>query len=99
MNRLFRFRPLAPAAALVLLLLLGVGSAASSGPAPDDDARAERLASGRLAFRDNCLMCHSEEMTTRSRLTEKQWATELDKMIGWGARSPPTRRARCSITW
>jgi ubiquinol-cytochrome c reductase cytochrome c subunit len=27
-------------------------------------------------------------MTVRSRLTEKQWATELDKMIGWGAPVP-----------
>jgi mono/diheme cytochrome c family protein len=34
-------------------------------------------------------MCHGEEMTARLRLTDKQWATELDKMIGWGAPVPP----------
>jgi mono/diheme cytochrome c family protein len=33
-------------------------------------------------------MCHAEEMTARSRLTEKQWATEVDKMIGWGSPVP-----------
>jgi mono/diheme cytochrome c family protein len=33
-------------------------------------------------------MCHGEEMTARLRLTDKQWATEVDKMIGWGAPVP-----------
>jgi mono/diheme cytochrome c family protein len=87
MRRSFRFWPLVPAAALALLL--GALPAAWSGPEPDDSDREERLAAGRFAFRDNCLMCHSEEMTSRLRLTEKQWSAELDKMIGMGAPVPP----------
>src|SRR5262249_35119871 len=43
-------------------------------------------------FRENCLMCHAEEMTSRLRLTDKQWSTELDKMIGWGAPVPLDRK-------
>jgi mono/diheme cytochrome c family protein len=89
MRRAFRFWPLAAAASLTLLLLLGALPAARSGPEPDDTDREERLAAGRFAFRDNCLMCHAEEMTARLRLSEKQWAAELDKMIGWGAPVPP----------
>ncbi|MFI5338088.1 MAG: c-type cytochrome [Opitutales bacterium] len=79
--------PLAPAAALAFLL--GAWPAAWSGPESDDSEREDRLEAGRAAFRDNCLMCHAEEMTSRLRLTEKQWAAELDKMIGWGAPVPP----------
>jgi ubiquinol-cytochrome c reductase cytochrome c subunit len=63
------------------VLLIGAG--------PDDPDREERLETGRAAFRDNCLMCHAAEMTSRLRLSDKQWATELDKMIGWGAPVPP----------
>jgi ubiquinol-cytochrome c reductase cytochrome c subunit len=81
MNIFSRFRPIA--------LVVASALAASAAPAPDDLDRDERLAAGRLAFRDNCLMCHAEEMTVRSRLTEKQWATEVDKMAGWGAPVPP----------
>ncbi len=87
MRRSFRFWPLAPAA--VLALLLGALPAAWSGPEPDDLDREERLAVGQFAYRDNCLMCHTEEMSARLRLTEKQWSAELDKMIGMGAPVPP----------
>jgi ubiquinol-cytochrome c reductase cytochrome c subunit len=75
----------------VLMVLMGALPAAWCGPEPaqDDDERAERLAAGKNAFRDNCLMCHGEEMTARLRLSDKQWAAELDKMIGWGAPVPP----------
>lgn len=89
MGRFSRFLPIVPTS-LVALVAAFVGT--TGVPAPGDRAldpdRDDRLAMGRLAFRDNCLMCHSEEMTTRSRLTEKQWATEIDKMIGWGAPVP-----------
>ena len=72
-----------------IALALATALAVAAAPAPDDpDDRRDRLAAGRLAFRDNCLMCHAEEMTARSRLSEKQWATEIDKMIGWGAPVP-----------
>ena len=80
---------LVPATLSALLLVLGIVPAARSGPGPDDLDREERLAAGGLAFRDNCLMCHAEEMTSRLRLTEPQWTAELDKMIGWGAPVPP----------
>jgi ubiquinol-cytochrome c reductase cytochrome c subunit len=83
MSRLSRFRPIALALAPALAM------AASAAPPSDDLEPDERLAAGRQALRDNCLMCHAEEMVVRSRLTEKQWATEVDKMAGWGAPVPP----------
>jgi ubiquinol-cytochrome c reductase cytochrome c subunit len=76
-------------AALVLLVGLLPAAWCGSQPGGDDADREERLAAGKVAFRDNCLMCHGEQMTSRLRLTEKQWVTELDKMIGWGAPVPP----------
>lgn len=39
-----------------------------------------------------CLQCHSASMVLQQQLNEKQWAKELDKMIGWGAAVPPERR-------
>ncbi len=91
MRRSFRFAVIAPAAALAFLLGgLPIGWCA---PEPDDSDREERLAAGRNAFVYNCLMCHSEEMTSRLRLTEKQWAAEVDKMVGWGAPVPPELKA------
>jgi mono/diheme cytochrome c family protein len=38
---------------------------------------------------NNCLMCHSEEMLEQQRLTPKQWAAVVKKMIGWGAPVEP----------
>ena len=37
------------------------------------------------SFVENCLMCHGEDMTTRQRLTTKQWTAEVEKMVD-GAR-------------
>ena len=34
-------------------------------------------------------MCHGEDMTTRQRLTTKQWTAEVEKMVTWGAPLPP----------
>ena len=83
-------------AALALLGLgwLGVAlaPAADNNDKEQDADRAERLAAGTMAFRENCLMCHAEEMTSRLRLSDKQWAAEVDKMIGWGAPVPPDRK-------
>jgi ubiquinol-cytochrome c reductase cytochrome c subunit len=84
-----RWLPVAPAALLVAMLL--ASPTAWCGPV-DDDEREERLEIGRAAFRDNCLMCHAEEMSGRLRLSEKQWTAELDKMIGWGAPVPPEQK-------
>jgi ubiquinol-cytochrome c reductase cytochrome c subunit len=78
-----------------IVLLLGALPAIRCGSlaGQEDIDREEQLAAGKNAFRDNCLMCHAEEMTARLRLTEKQWAAEIDKMIGWGAPVPPELKA------
>ncbi len=39
-----------------------------------------------------CLTCHSSDMLRQQRLTEKQWAANVDKMVGWGAPVPESRR-------
>jgi mono/diheme cytochrome c family protein len=39
-----------------------------------------------------CLQCHSASMVLQQRMSEKQWARELDKMIGWGAALPADKR-------
>jgi ubiquinol-cytochrome c reductase cytochrome c subunit len=78
----------------VAILIVAVPAAWCGSQAGQDDIdREEQLAAGKMAFRDNCLMCHGEEMTSRLRLTEKQWVTELDKMIGWGAPVPAELKA------
>ncbi|MEJ7637053.1 MAG: hypothetical protein WKF75_03435 [Singulisphaera sp.] len=89
-----RLLPIALAAAIAVLL--GVVPVAWCGPDPDGPAvgpvaaapaddldREERLLVGHRAFVENCLMCHAEELTARSRLTPTQWAAEVDQMIGW----------------
>ena len=35
-----------------------------------------------------CLECHSADMLSQQRLTEKQWTASVNKMIGWGAEVP-----------
>lgn len=57
---------------------------------PEDD---EERAVQKQTFVDNCLICHGEDMTTRHRLTAKQWSAEVDKMIGWGAPVPAEKKA------
>ena len=39
-----------------------------------------------------CLQCHSASMAIQQRLTDKQWAKEVDKMIGWGSAVPPEKK-------
>ncbi len=39
-----------------------------------------------------CLTCHSSDMLRQQRLTEKQWAASVDKMVGWGAQVPESRK-------
>lgn len=58
----------------------------------DDLDRLEDQELARQAFRENCLMCHGEELVTHQRLTPKQWNTEVEKMIGWGSPLPPDRK-------
>jgi ubiquinol-cytochrome c reductase cytochrome c subunit len=77
------------------LALVALGSAlATAGPRPQHpEHEAEAKALGRRAFVENCLMCHAEEMTSRQRLTARQWTAEVDKMIGWGAPVPAEHKA------
>jgi len=51
------------------------------------DREAAAQASERLV-RENCLICHSGELITTSRLTPKQWKAEVEKMVGWGTPLP-----------
>jgi ubiquinol-cytochrome c reductase cytochrome c subunit len=86
--------------AMILILCLPLSLAVavisvegSGGPRDDaDDAAMEVLARGQQVFQDNCLMCHSEELPASQRLTAKQWQTEVDKMIGWGAPVPTDQK-------
>lgn len=39
-----------------------------------------------------CLNCHSAEMALQQRLTDKQWATAVTKMMGWGAPVPEDQK-------
>jgi ubiquinol-cytochrome c reductase cytochrome c subunit len=88
------------ALAALLAAALAVGSSRpplASPPrqdAAEDDERRLDLARSRRLFEDNCLMCHSEELTTYQRLTPKQWTAEVEKMIGWGAPVPPEEKSR-----
>jgi ubiquinol-cytochrome c reductase cytochrome c subunit len=54
----------------------------------DDEDRRERLALSRRAMEENCQICHSADLITASRLTAKQWTTEVEKMVGWGSPLP-----------
>ena len=58
----------------------------------DDEEREFRREEARRSFVENCLMCHGEDMTTRQRLTTKQWAAEVEKMVNWGSPLPPDRK-------
>ena len=88
--------------AKLLGLLLGAGLvalapswSASATPARDDDddeERAIRRVEAQRTFVENCLMCHGEDMTSRQRLTTKQWTAEVEKMVNWGTPLPPDRK-------
>lgn len=58
-----------------------------SGADQDDDEEEREIA--KLALRDNCLICHSEEMVVSQRLTRPQWKAEVEKMVGFGSPLPP----------
>jgi DMSO/TMAO reductase YedYZ molybdopterin-dependent catalytic subunit len=44
------------------------------------------------AFKQNCLVCHEEDVIKQQRLTRTQWDREIDKMVRWGAKVKPTDR-------
>jgi mono/diheme cytochrome c family protein len=70
------------------IALLGAFRPLPGGPVEDDEERQERLAVSKRAMQENCLICHSEELITTARLTEKQWKAEVEKMVGWGSPLP-----------
>ncbi len=76
---------------VAVALALAVGPARSSF-IDDDDEKAEARQVAEQAFRENCLMCHGADMTSRQRLTPKQWTAEVEKMVGWGTPLPPERK-------
>ena len=78
---------------IIAFSLVLLATIALAAPRRQDDDPDEAKAVARQTFVDNCLICHGEDMTTRSRLTAKQWATEVDKMIGWGAPVPPEKKS------
>ncbi len=86
-------RPLTLAKLLGLALAASlVALAAPARPDDDDEERQENRILARQSFVENCLMCHGEEMTTRQRLTAKQWTAEVEKMVGWGSPLPVDRK-------
>lgn len=89
--RLRRLQVMAGCVLFGACVVAAIGLPAGQSRAQDDD-RDERLALGRRSFQDNCLMCHAEALTENSRLTPKQWAAEVDKMIGWGAPVPADQK-------
>ena len=71
-------------------------------PRPDFDERLPILGTkfaelpggpGKATADAGCMSCHSTDMIAQQRLTEKQWAAEVTKMIGWGADVPEDKRA------
>jgi mono/diheme cytochrome c family protein len=83
-------------AALAGLFVAGLSLRAAPRPGQRDEDDAEERAARRVlverAVRENCLICHSDEMIRASRLTPKQWKAEVDKMVGWGAPVPAELR-------
>jgi mono/diheme cytochrome c family protein len=48
---------------------------------------------GQATARATCLACHSADLVRQQRLTEKQWAASIDKMVRWGTVVPEDQRA------
>ncbi len=65
----------------LMLASLAAGQGPEKPMVDDEDADM----TGRQTFVENCLICHGEDMTTNQRLTTKQWTSEVEKMVGWGA--------------
>jgi mono/diheme cytochrome c family protein len=93
-------KPFPSTSAKLIGLFMGAGlvalapawSASATPASNDDDDREIQRVEARRSFVENCLMCHGEDMTSRQRLTTKQWTAEVEKMVNWGAPLPPDRK-------
>ena len=45
------------------------------------------------ALKSSCLACHDDDVIRQQRLTRAQWDTEINKMVGWGAKVPDQDRS------
>lgn len=78
---------------LVALAVMALtASAAAQAPSDDDDEREFRRREAARSVTQNCMICHSAELIESQRLTPKQWAAEVEKMVGWGSPLPPEQR-------
>ncbi|HEV8268074.1 MAG TPA: hypothetical protein VGR00_07575 [Thermoanaerobaculia bacterium] len=85
----------------VLSLLVALGLSAFAARAVDEAKEIPALGlvlgefppgDGKPIAEAACLKCHSADMVLQQRLTEKQWAKEIDKMAGWGAELPEEKK-------
>ena len=91
-SRSLVFARLVGLALMASMVIIGASMTPSRADDDDDDELEFRRDEARRSFVENCLMCHAEEMTSRQRLTTKQWTAEVEKMVGWGSPLPPDRK-------
>ena len=79
--------------ALAVLCVLATGrlaapAASRTGVDDDPEDRQARRVALQRSVRENCLICHSDDLITTQRLTPRQWKAEVEKMVGWGSPLP-----------
>jgi cytochrome c1 len=81
-------------AAVIVLTLVAVIAAGATKKRPLYDSNLPVLGTkfhslpagaGKQLVEASCFPCHSADMLVQQRLSDKQWTTEVDKMIRWGA--------------
>jgi mono/diheme cytochrome c family protein len=64
---------------------------------------AAAVAAGETTFKNACLTCHGEDLSSQQRLTAAGWGREIDKMVRWGAKvsteERPTLVAYLTSRW
>ena len=60
-------------------------SPAASLPAAGSVPAALPAGDAAMTVRTRCVVCHAADMLLQQRLTEPQWAAEIDKMQRWGS--------------
>lgn len=61
-------------------------------PSAATPAPVEAASAPPAALKQNCLVCHEEDVMKQQRLTRTQWDREIDKMVRWGAKVKPADR-------